>query len=61
VEIARAREPWRRGQDPIEVTVKSLDLLLAAYSLTNGVPILTLDGDFRLIARAGVGLQLVDF
>jgi predicted nucleic acid-binding protein len=43
------------------VTVKSLDLLIAAYSLANGVPILTLDQDFRLIARAGVGLQMVDF
>ena len=43
------------------VTAKSLHLLIAAYSLTNGAPILTLDGDFRLIARAGVGLQLVDF
>ena len=43
------------------VTGKSLDLLIAAFALTNGVPILTLDRDFRLIARAGAGLQLVDF
>ncbi len=46
----------RRG-----VTIKSLDLLIAAYALANGVPILTIDRDFPLIARAGVGLQLVDF
>ena len=43
------------------VTVKSLDLLIAAFALTNGVPILTLDRDFRLIARAGTGLHVVDF
>ncbi|HEX7498951.1 MAG TPA: PIN domain-containing protein [Polyangia bacterium] len=43
------------------ITVKSLDLLIAAYALTNGTPVLTLDRDFRLIARAGIGLQLVHF
>ena len=43
------------------VTVKSLDLLIAAYALTHGVPILTLDRDFHLIARSGIGLHLVDF
>ncbi len=43
------------------VTAKSLDLLIATYALANGVPILTLDENFRPIARAGVGLQLVDF
>ncbi|HJX54056.1 MAG TPA: PIN domain-containing protein [Polyangia bacterium] len=43
------------------VTVKSLDLLIAAYALTHDIPILTLDRDFQLIARAGVGLHLVDF
>ena len=42
------------------VTVKSLDLLIAAYALTHGVPILTVDRDFQLIARTGVGLHLVD-
>jgi predicted nucleic acid-binding protein len=42
------------------LTVKSLDLLIAAYALTHGVPILTVDRDFRLIARTGVGLHLVD-
>lgn len=41
-------------------TVKSLDLLIAAYALTHGVPILTVDRDFQLIARTGVGLHLVD-
>jgi predicted nucleic acid-binding protein len=43
------------------VTVKSLDLLIAAYALTHSIPILTLDRDFQLIARAGIGLHLVDF
>jgi predicted nucleic acid-binding protein len=42
------------------LTVKSLDLLIAAYALTHGVPILTVDRDFQLIARNGVGLHLVD-
>ena len=43
------------------VTVKTLDLLIAAFALSNGVPILTLDRDFRLIASAGTGLQVFDF
>lgn len=43
------------------ITVKSLDLLIAAYALTNGTAILTLDRDFRMIAHAGIGLQLIDF
>ena len=42
------------------LTLKSLDLLIGAYALTHEVPILTVDRDFRLIARAGVGLHLVD-
>jgi len=42
-------------------TVKSLDLLIAAYALAYNTPILTLDRDFQLIADAGVGLHLVDF
>jgi hypothetical protein len=42
-------------------TVKFLDLLIAAYALAYNTPILTLDRDFQLIARAGVGLHLVDF
>jgi hypothetical protein len=29
--------------------------------LTHAIPILTLDRDFQLIARSGVGLHLVDF
>jgi predicted nucleic acid-binding protein len=40
--------------------VKTLDLLIATYALANSVPILTLDKDFRLIARAGTGLHLVE-
>ena len=42
------------------LTVKSLDLLIAAYALTHGIPILTADRDFQLIARSGAGLHLVD-
>jgi predicted nucleic acid-binding protein len=34
--------------------------MIAAYALTHGVPILTVDRDFQLIARSGVGLHLVD-
>lgn len=40
--------------------VKSLDLLIAAYALAHGVPILTADGDFKLIRRAGLGLVLAE-
>jgi predicted nucleic acid-binding protein len=42
------------------LTVKSLDLLIAAYALIHAVPILTVDRDFQLIARSGAGLHLVD-
>jgi predicted nucleic acid-binding protein len=41
-------------------TVKTLDLLIATYALANDLPLLTLDRDFRLIARAGTGLHLVE-
>lgn len=43
----------RRG-----ATVKTLDLLIAAYAIAHATPLLTSDGDFRLIASAGVGLSL---
>jgi hypothetical protein len=42
------------------LTVKTLDLLIAIYALSNRTAILTLDSDFRLMAQAGVGLHLVD-
>ncbi|HEX4476735.1 MAG TPA: PIN domain-containing protein [Polyangiaceae bacterium] len=45
----------RRG-----VTIKTLDLLIAVYAIAHGAPLLTTDGDFRSIARAGVGLSLAD-
>jgi predicted nucleic acid-binding protein len=45
----------RRG-----ATVKTLDLLIAAYALAYGVPILTVDRDFALMCRAGLGLVLAD-
>jgi len=41
------------------ITVKTLDLLIAAYALSHRIPILTLDSDFRLIARSGVGLHVM--
>ncbi|MBI4701008.1 MAG: PIN domain-containing protein [Deltaproteobacteria bacterium] len=43
----------RRG-----VTVKTLDLLIAAYALSHGVAILAADDDFRNMGRAGVPLAL---
>ena len=42
------------------ITVRSLDLLIATYALFHRTPILTLDSDFRSMARAGVGLSLID-
>jgi hypothetical protein len=46
----------RRG-----ATVKTLDLLIAAYALTHAVPVLATDTDFSVIRRAGVGLVLADY
>jgi predicted nucleic acid-binding protein len=43
----------RRG-----ATVKSLDLLIAAYALGHSVPLLTKDRDFSLLRRAGIPLLL---
>ena len=43
----------RRG-----VTVKTLDLLIATYELAHGVPLLTLDRDFRTMRDAGIPLTL---
>jgi predicted nucleic acid-binding protein len=43
----------RRG-----ATVKSLDLLIATYALAHAVPILTVDGDFALMRRVGLGLVI---
>jgi len=43
----------RRG-----VTVKTLDLLIAAYALAHDVTLLTLDQDFRSMRKAGVPLAL---
>lgn len=44
----------RRG-----ATVKTLDLLIATYALAHGVPVLSTDGDFAVMARARIGLVLV--
>ena len=43
------------------ITIRTLDLLIATYALSHRIPILTLDGDFRHVARAGVVLHLVEF
>jgi predicted nucleic acid-binding protein len=40
------------------VTVKTLDLLIATYALSSGVPLLTSDRDFFAMKRAGVALIL---
>jgi len=39
-------------------TVKTLDLLIATYAITHSTLLLTVDADFQVIARAGVGLSL---
>jgi predicted nucleic acid-binding protein len=43
----------RRG-----ATVKSLDLLIAAYALNHAVPLLTKDRDFSALRAAGIPLLL---
>jgi tRNA(fMet)-specific endonuclease VapC len=40
------------------VTVKTMDLLIAAWAIHAGVPLLTEDSDFRAMQRAGVPLAL---
>jgi hypothetical protein len=41
-------------------TVKTVDLLIAAYAIAHGVAVLTGDGDFERIRRADVGLFLAE-
>jgi predicted nucleic acid-binding protein len=43
----------RRG-----ATVKTLDLLIAAYALSHDVALLTADRDFKLFAKGGIPLRL---
>ena len=45
----------RRG-----ATVKSLDLLIATFALSHGVPILTADTDFATMRSAGARLLLAE-
>jgi predicted nucleic acid-binding protein len=40
------------------VTVKTQDLLIAAYALSHSIPLLTTDRDFSLLQKAGVPLVL---
>lgn len=41
------------------VTVKSFDLLIAAFALAHSMPLLTADNDFALFKKAGIPLALV--
>jgi predicted nucleic acid-binding protein len=41
-------------------TIKSMDLLIACYAMAHSTPILTLDGDFSLIKKAGFNLSIVN-
>jgi predicted nucleic acid-binding protein len=43
----------RRG-----ATVKSMDLLIAVYALSHSIALLTNDGDFAVLQKAGVRLTL---
>jgi predicted nucleic acid-binding protein len=43
---------------PKGLAIKTLDLLIACYALAHGVPLLTSDGDFKLIRAAGIPLLL---
>jgi predicted nucleic acid-binding protein len=43
----------RRG-----ATVKSMDLLIAVYALSHSIALLTNDGDFTVLQKAGVRLTL---
>lgn len=44
----------RRGS-----SVKTLDLLIAAYAIAHGTPLLTADSDFKAIAKANLGLVIL--
>ena len=39
-------------------TIKTLDLLIATWALGASVPVLTRDGDFKALRRAGVPIEL---
>lgn len=41
-------------------SIKTLDLLIAVFALSHGLPILTADTDFATMRRAGVGVLLAD-
>jgi hypothetical protein len=41
------------------LTVKTLDLLIASYALSHSVALLTADGDFDAMRRAGLDIQLL--
>jgi predicted nucleic acid-binding protein len=49
---------WLLGRKGMHV--KSLDLLIAAYALAHGVPLLARDADFDRMRRAGLRILLVE-
>lgn len=40
-------------------TVKTIDLLIACYTIAHSTPLLALDRAFAIIAKAGLGLDLI--
>ena len=40
-------------------TIKTMDLLIACYAMAHSIPILTSDGDFSLIKKAGFDIRVV--
>lgn len=40
-------------------TVKSMDLLIACYAMAHATPLLTLDGDFSIIKKAGFSINIM--
>ncbi len=41
------------------ITVKTMDLLIACFATSHGLPILTADRDFKLMQSAGLGILLI--
>ncbi len=43
---------------PKGITIKTFDLLIACYAIAHQVPLLSADGDFKLMQSAGIPLVL---
>jgi len=62
--LAEPADLWNEAGDlgfmlrPKGLTLKTLDLLIACHALAHKVPLLTGDGDFKLMRAAGVPLVL---